>query len=93
MGRIILGLVTALLLAFPQHARAEASTLRIAKQFGIGYMQYMVMQDQKLVEKHAKVSEDFTVERVASAAGPSGRCPKRPKGLLGLSRRVAQFEQ
>ena len=46
-----------------------------------------------LVEKHVKVSEDFTVERVASAAGTGGCLPEGPKGLLGLSRRVARFEQ
>jgi NitT/TauT family transport system substrate-binding protein len=35
-------------------AFAEASTLRVAKQFGLGYIQFMIMEDQKLVEKHAK---------------------------------------
>src|ERR687893_1969163 len=35
-------------------AFAEASTLRVAKQFGLGYLQLMIMEDQKLVEKHAK---------------------------------------
>ena len=34
-------------------ARAEASKLRIAKQFGIGYAQLILLQDQKLIEKHA----------------------------------------
>ena len=37
-------------------ARAEANVVRVAKQFGIGYMQYMVMQEQKLIEKHAKAA-------------------------------------
>src|SRR5713226_6144541 len=32
-------------------AAAEASTLRAAKQYGLGYVQYMLMEDQKLVEK------------------------------------------
>jgi NitT/TauT family transport system substrate-binding protein len=35
-------------------AFAEASTLRVAKQFGLGYIQLMIMEDQKLVEKHAR---------------------------------------
>src|SRR5918997_4535853 len=35
-------------------AFAEASTLRVAKQFGLGYIQFMIMEDQKFVEKHAK---------------------------------------
>ena len=34
-------------------ARAEANTIRLAKQFGIAYMQFMVMEDQKMIEKHA----------------------------------------
>ena len=35
-------------------AFAEASTLHVAKQFGLGYIQFMIMEDQKFVEKHAK---------------------------------------
>src|SRR5437588_9454601 len=35
----------------PQGARAEATALRVAKQFGIAYLQFMVMYDQKLIEK------------------------------------------
>jgi NitT/TauT family transport system substrate-binding protein len=34
-------------------ALAEAGSLRVAKQFGLGYLQFMVMEDLKLVEKHA----------------------------------------
>jgi NitT/TauT family transport system substrate-binding protein len=37
-------------------AAAEANTIRLANQFGIGYMQFMVMADQKLIEKHAKTA-------------------------------------
>ena len=40
----------------PKAALAEANIVRVAKQFGIGYMQYMVMQELKLVEKHAKAA-------------------------------------
>src|SRR5688572_6677885 len=32
---------------------AEATSLRAAKQYGLGYVQYMIMEDMKLVEKHA----------------------------------------
>jgi NitT/TauT family transport system substrate-binding protein len=38
----------------PADARAEATTLRVAKQFGSAYMQFFIMQDQKMIEKHAK---------------------------------------
>jgi NitT/TauT family transport system substrate-binding protein len=51
-------------LAFPHSARAEATTLRVAKQFGVAYMQFMVMEDQKMIEKQAKAAGlgDITVE-------------------------------
>ena len=51
-------------LALPQSARAEATSLRVAKQFGVAYMQFMVMEDQKMIEKHAKAAGlgDITVE-------------------------------
>src|SRR5215468_10716712 len=54
----------AMLLAAPQAAFAEATTLRVAQQFGVAYMQFMVMEDQKLIEKHAKAAGlgDITVE-------------------------------
>jgi len=59
-------IVTAALaaLAFPQDARAEATTLRVAKQFGVAYMQYMVMEDQKMIEKQANAAGlgDVTAE-------------------------------
>lgn len=61
-----LAAITALMLAVaaPQYAQAEATTLRVAQQFGIAYMQFMVMEDQKLIEKHAKSAGlgDITVE-------------------------------
>ena len=50
-------------LAAPSQAAAEANVVRVAKQFGVGYMQYMVMQELKLVEKHAKAAGlDITTE-------------------------------
>lgn len=39
-----------------QPAAAEAATLRAAKQFGLGYVQYMLMEELKLTEKHAKAA-------------------------------------
>ena len=33
---------------------AETKELRLAKQYGLGYLQMIIMEDQKLVEKHAK---------------------------------------
>jgi NitT/TauT family transport system substrate-binding protein len=43
------------LLAAPP-ASAEQAELRIAKQYGLGYLQMMVLEDQKMVEKHAKAA-------------------------------------
>ena len=45
-------------------AGAEAATLRVAKQFGLGYLQFVVMQDRRLIEQHAKAAGlgDVTVE-------------------------------
>lgn len=37
-------------------AQAEVKEVRFARQLGLGYLQFYVMQDQKLVEKHAAAS-------------------------------------
>lgn len=47
-------IASACLLLSAADASAEAGKLRVAKQYGLGYLQLMVMEDQKLVEKHAK---------------------------------------
>jgi NitT/TauT family transport system substrate-binding protein len=47
------------LLATP--GRAEVTKLVAAKQFGLGYLQMMLMQDMKLIEKHAQAA-GLTVE-------------------------------
>jgi len=60
---LIAAIVLAAWVASSSAVRAEASVVRVAKQFGIGYMQYMVMQEQKLIEKHAKAAGlDVTTE-------------------------------
>ena len=61
--RLVAVAVLAAALIVPKVALAEANIVRVAKQFGIGYMQYMVMQELKLVEKHAKAAGlDVTTE-------------------------------
>ena len=35
---------------------AETKDLRVARQYGLGYLQMMVMEEMKLVEKHAKAA-------------------------------------
>ncbi len=37
-------------------AGANSNTLRAAKQFGLGYVQFMIMEDMKIVEKHANAA-------------------------------------
>ncbi|HZQ62267.1 MAG TPA: ABC transporter substrate-binding protein [Casimicrobiaceae bacterium] len=52
--RALLGaMALSLSLALVPAAHAEQSELRVAKQYGLGYLQMMVMEDQKLVEKAA----------------------------------------
>ena len=61
--RLVAAAALAAALFAPKNALAEASVVRVAKQFGVAYMQYMVMQDQKLIEKHAKAAGlDVTTE-------------------------------
>jgi len=50
----LLWFVVALGIATP--VGAETSELRVAKQYGLGYLQMILMEDQKLVEKHAKAA-------------------------------------
>ena len=37
-------------------AHAEVSEVKITKQFGLGFLPLMVMEDQKLVEKQSKAA-------------------------------------
>ncbi len=41
--------------AAPGGACAQASEISVARQYGIGYLQFMVMEELKLIEKHAKM--------------------------------------
>ncbi|MGE3917920.1 MAG: ABC transporter substrate-binding protein, partial [Hyphomicrobiaceae bacterium] len=45
--------IVAAMLALPGAASAEVGELRIAKQYGISYLPLMLMEADKLVEKHA----------------------------------------
>ena len=49
-------IAVALVAACPAAAQAETGEVRVAKQYGLGYLQMMLMEDQKLVEKHAKAA-------------------------------------
>ncbi|MBB3971649.1 ABC transporter substrate-binding protein [Hansschlegelia beijingensis] len=47
-------LAAALAFGWSTAASAEVSTVRLAKQFGISYLPLTVIQEEKLLEKHAK---------------------------------------
>jgi NitT/TauT family transport system substrate-binding protein len=53
MRRRELGLALLALPALARGARAQASGVRIVKQYGLPYLPLMVMEHEKLVEKHA----------------------------------------
>lgn len=54
-------------------ANAETSEIRIGRQTGLGYLQFHIMEDQKLVEKHARAlglgDVTVTYRRIPSPAG------------------------
>jgi len=56
MVRSLVSMMTLALVAIgcARPAAAEATTLRAAKQYGLGYVQFMIMEEMKLVEKHAQ---------------------------------------
>jgi NitT/TauT family transport system substrate-binding protein len=64
-------LASAILAAPSAPARAETDTLRVAKQFGISYLPITVMEERKLIEKHAKAAGlgDLKVEWSRLSAG------------------------
>jgi NitT/TauT family transport system substrate-binding protein len=49
-------LLAAAFCAWMPVARAEMSEINVAQQYGIGYLPLMIMEDQKLIEKHAKAA-------------------------------------
>jgi NitT/TauT family transport system substrate-binding protein len=63
--------LTAILAALlPFCARAEMSEIKVAQQYGIGYLPLMIMEEQKLIEKHAKANGvDVRVDWAKFAGG------------------------
>jgi NitT/TauT family transport system substrate-binding protein len=63
-------LLAATLIAFPAFASAELSEIKVAKQYGIGYLPLMLMEDGKLIEKQAKaMGVDVAVAWATFAGG------------------------
>lgn len=63
--------IVAMALAACTLARAEVSEVKVARQFGIHYLPLVVMEDQKLVEKHAKAEgiPELKVEWITLSGG------------------------
>ena len=51
-----LAFVAAMLCALSPLSRAELNEINVAQQYGISYLPLMIMEDQKLIEKHAKAA-------------------------------------
>lgn len=54
-GYAIAVLLGCMALISPSRVAAEVAELSVAKQYGVNYLQFMVMEDRKLIEKHAKM--------------------------------------
>lgn len=52
--RLAAGLIAIFPIAF--HASAEVKEVRLAQQFSMGYMQFAIMENQQLIEKHARAA-------------------------------------
>ena len=58
------------LAVIPLGARAEMSEIKVAQQYGIGYLTLMLMEEQKLIEKYAKqAGVDVRVDWAKFAGG------------------------
>jgi len=56
VSRIVAASLAFLLALGAPHAIAETGEVRAAQQFGLSYLALMIMEDSKLVEKHAKAA-------------------------------------
>src|SRR3979490_1591766 len=73
MTRYLMSALGAMMLAAPARpAPAELTESRIGKQYGLPYIQLVIMEDQKLIEKHARLQGlgDIKVDW-ATLGGPS----------------------
>ena len=55
-NRLVRGMLVAAVALLPFAARGEMSEINVAQQYGIGYLPLMLMEEQKLIEKHAKAA-------------------------------------
>src|SRR5947207_15643156 len=55
MGLLRSALAAAMLAAMAAPACAKVNEIKIGKQYGLPYIQFVIMEDQKLIEKHARL--------------------------------------
>jgi NitT/TauT family transport system substrate-binding protein len=79
-------LALALTIGATAPARAEVNELRVGKQYGLPYIQFVIMEDRKLIEKHAKEEGlgDFKVEW-ATMGGPAALNDGMISGAIDLA--------
>jgi NitT/TauT family transport system substrate-binding protein len=69
-ARWAISLVSLALIVSATPVRAEMSEIKVAQQYGISYLPLMVMEEGKLIEKHAKAAGvDVTVSWAKFAGG------------------------
>jgi NitT/TauT family transport system substrate-binding protein len=69
-GMLLKAALTVALALAAVAARAELAEIKVAQQYGISYLPLMIMEDQKLIEKHAKAAGlDVTVGWTKFAGG------------------------
>ena len=56
LARWMMSLVAALSAHAARRRAREMSEINVAQQYGISYLPLMIMEDQKLIEKHAKAA-------------------------------------
>ena len=70
--KLVSNAIALVLVAAMQPAAAETNEVRIVKQIGLGFLPIMVMEHQKLIEKHARAAGLGEVKGVyATTVGPA----------------------
>jgi NitT/TauT family transport system substrate-binding protein len=70
LSNALAAIAAAALVVIAGPLRAEMSEIKVAQQFGISYLPLMIMEEQKLIEKHAKAEGvDVTVGWARFAGG------------------------
>jgi len=66
---MLLAMLAGLALGSAQPAAAEVTEVRLARQYGLSYLPLIVMEERKLIEKHAKAAGLGTIKVTWSTLG------------------------